>query len=301
MFAPCLAGRQSHFLESSAYLLAPQHAMPSAHFASCPPAPAQTLHLTPQQKQQLLLQRQAHLTLMRRIYQQRQQLNMQASDGLPCMAWLAAAWEGSRPPRLHSSVLCLYHSLPSSSLPHPSHKQAMSLMLLGQQGAAAAAAAPSTSDNGAAAPNSQTSKLATVLKLVKVRQGARADLMGTQRWWVCRAARLGQWSWQVSHSPAPCRVALQALPHQSAPPPRLPLCCRRTCGASSGRPWRSTAARCAASSAQSRWAEVGEWAGSEWPAIKQVCDTVAVSRPASSWPLAAPHAEHWHASRPSNL
>lgn len=47
---------------------------------SCPAArpPPQTLHLTPQQKQQLLLQREAHLALMRRIYQQRQQLNMQA-------------------------------------------------------------------------------------------------------------------------------------------------------------------------------------------------------------------------------
>ena len=53
--------------------------------APCPtpplPSPLQTLHLTPQQKQQLLLQRQAHLTLMRRIYQQRQQLNMQVRAG----------------------------------------------------------------------------------------------------------------------------------------------------------------------------------------------------------------------------
>ncbi|KAL4421497.1 hypothetical protein ABPG75_010788 [Micractinium tetrahymenae] len=38
----------------------------------------QVLHLTAEQRQQLLLQRTAHLTLMRRIYQQRQQLNMQA-------------------------------------------------------------------------------------------------------------------------------------------------------------------------------------------------------------------------------
>lgn len=35
------------------------------------------LHLTSEQRQQLLLQRSAHLALMRRIYQQRQQLNMQ--------------------------------------------------------------------------------------------------------------------------------------------------------------------------------------------------------------------------------
>lgn len=39
------------------------------------------LHLTPEQKQQVLLQRTAHLSLMRRIYQQRQQLNMQAGGG----------------------------------------------------------------------------------------------------------------------------------------------------------------------------------------------------------------------------
>jgi hypothetical protein len=38
----------------------------------------QELCLTQQQRQQLLLQRTAHLALMRRIYQQRQQLNMQA-------------------------------------------------------------------------------------------------------------------------------------------------------------------------------------------------------------------------------
>lgn len=38
----------------------------------------QVLQLTPEQKQQLMLQRSAHLALMRRIYQQRQQLNMQA-------------------------------------------------------------------------------------------------------------------------------------------------------------------------------------------------------------------------------
>jgi len=48
----------------------------------------------------------------------------------------------------------------------------MSLMLLGQQGAAAAAAGPSSGDQGAAAPNSPTAKLATVLKLVKVSLGA---------------------------------------------------------------------------------------------------------------------------------
>lgn len=38
----------------------------------------QVLHLTAEQRQQLLLQRTAHLALMRRIYRQRQQLNMQA-------------------------------------------------------------------------------------------------------------------------------------------------------------------------------------------------------------------------------
>lgn len=37
------------------------------------------LHLTAEQRQQLLLQRTAHLALMRRIYRQRQQLNMQVS------------------------------------------------------------------------------------------------------------------------------------------------------------------------------------------------------------------------------
>ena len=84
---------------------APAHA--ATHAAAVPvpmttpglpafPHSAQTLHLMPQQKQQLLLQREAHLALMRRIYQQRQQLNMQASvDAAAGRRVVRGPWSGS--------------------------------------------------------------------------------------------------------------------------------------------------------------------------------------------------------------
>ena len=116
----------------------------------------------------------------------------------------------------------------------------MSLMLLGQQ---------SAGDKGTAA--AQQAKLTAVLKLIKVRGGA---LLAFFPFFLFPSWHCGAVGCFPTRSPR-TGCAFTLLP---ATPSTLR---RRTCGASSGRPWRSTAARCAASSAPSRWGG----GGMAWP------------------------------------